>query len=78
MPDLAWIAQFGIAGIFCFMWWQERSDRIRANGHATTADQYTALLKNELTELVNVIDRNTEAVTKIREHCQSVCQQGGP
>ncbi len=65
--------QLGVAGLFAAMWWYERADRIRSNGVARRANDYAEMLRQMSKQLFEVVEHNTEAVTRLREHCERTC-----
>jgi len=59
--------QLGVAGLFAVMWWYERADRLRSNGVAKRANDYAELLRQMSKQMFLVVERNSEAMTRLRE-----------
>lgn len=78
---LAAMAQLGVGGLFGFMWWQERKDRLAAEEERQAKETRLVSSEADRAALLEVVKENTEAVTALRHevhrwHTRSIPKQG--
>jgi hypothetical protein len=65
------LPSLGVAGLLFVMWWQERQERLRMREHHVKSDCRAESWRDVTTQVLSVIQANTEALTALREELRS-------
>lgn len=70
-------ASFGVAGLLFVMWWVERHERTRGAADLKDAVSFAAQLTDTNRRLMDVLTRNTEALTALRDELRAYREAEG-